>query len=179
MLIGLTGMAGCGKDTVGHYLHTKHGFSCYRFAAPLKGALASMLGVSTGMLEMREYKENPIPGIEKSPREMMQSLGTEWGRNLVSPDFWVYLLEKRISNDKPSRAVITDVRYANEAAYIRRKGGRVIHIMRPDVKPLPGAHSSEGGIALETGDIVLENASTMVCLFSSVDTALANFFTEA
>ncbi len=81
-LIGVTGPAGAGKDTVGHYLHTDYGFMAFAFASPLKQGLAAM-----GMPEpsSRELKEQAVPGFEFPWRQAAQTLGTEWGRGL-DPD---------------------------------------------------------------------------------------------
>ena len=91
-----------------------------------------------------------------SPRIMLQTLGTEWGRNEVDQNIWIdYLLRtaktllhedgnvKRWSYDPlygPVTAddehirgvVISDVRFENEFQAIRREGGSVIRILRPD-----------------------------------------------
>ena len=34
-------------------------------------------------------KEQPIPGLQRSYRELAQTLGTEWGRQLQGEDFWL------------------------------------------------------------------------------------------
>jgi hypothetical protein len=55
-----------------------------------------MLGLKDEHFFDRQLKETPLPVIGKSPREIMQTLGTEWGRRLVNPDLWVCLAEREV-----------------------------------------------------------------------------------
>jgi hypothetical protein len=74
----------------------------------------------------------------------MQSLGTEWGRNTVQPDFWVNIAQgklerllgdRRVASDTPQiLAVYDDVRFQNEADMIRSYGGLIIDVQRPLTK---------------------------------------------
>lgn len=163
-LIGLTGPAGCGKDTVGEILRD-HGFLVYSFAHPLRLMLEPMLnhlGI-TGFYNDREWKERAIDAIGKSPRQLLQTLGTEWGRNLIHPDIWVTCMDRftRATRDLYDM-VITDVRFENEAAWIRNQGGQIWHIYR-DTAPV-SAHSSENGIELHPSDYPLNNTGTLDAL---------------
>lgn len=143
-LIGLTGRAGSGKDTAGQVLVRQLGFHRYAFADPIKRALSAMFGWHMGVWEDRAWKEGNLPGMRYSPRLLAQTLGTEWGRS-IDPDFWVHVTESLIHRDTPSRAVITDVRFDNEAKWIQRQGGLVIEILRPDAVPV-NQHASELGV---------------------------------
>ena len=82
-LIGLTGRAGCGKDTIASFLCEAHGFVQIALADPLRDGLKAMLGVTDEQLHRRDLKEAPIDWIGRSPRELLQTLGTEWGRALA------------------------------------------------------------------------------------------------
>ena len=102
-----------------------------------------------------EMKETSLPRIGKSPRQLMQWLGTEWGRELVDQDIWVKVMDKRIENsvndillyneEEIDRVIvlIPDVRFDNEAQWLH---GRVIHIVRPNGADV-AEHDSERGIA--------------------------------
>ena len=161
-LIGLYSPApGCGKTTVASLL-TKH--RSLSFAAPLKRAVWSMLndlGLG-GFHCIYADKEAIIPELGVSARHMMQTLGTEWGRACIHPDFWVMIARakaERIMNDGGS-VVIDDVRFPNEAAMIRDLGGELWRIDRPGVI-YSGDHSSEGGLEDITPDRVIVNAGTI------------------
>jgi hypothetical protein len=85
----------------------------------------------------------------------MQTLGTEWGRQTVHPDFWVAIAANKIERTLASGfksgtnykllALFDDVRFANEAAMLRSYGGVILRVERPDTaKPAEiAAHASE------------------------------------
>ena len=63
--------------------------------------------------------------------------------------------------------VVSDVRFDNEAAWIRKHGGRIIHVIRPDTKAVE-AHASEDGIEMQDTDARLFNSGTLEELQLSV-----------
>lgn len=167
-LIGLTGRAGAGKDSVANMIAADASASRIAFADPIRDMLIAGFGTAFGLdrhalLDPRR-KEQPLPGLELQlvPRRMMQTLGTEWGRAL-DPDIWVRHLERRIKYHRmhSSTIVITDVRFQNEADWIHRKGGAVWHITRPltgNVYTFHAGHASEQGIPILRGtDSVIHN----------------------
>lgn len=168
-LIGLTGPAGCGKDTVGSLINARYGHEPKALAAPLKRALNTMFGWTMRQWDDREWKERTIPHLGKSPREMAQTLGTEWGRNLVHNDVWVLAALGNEPDD--SRVVITDVRFDNEARAIRSRGGVVLCIWRDGCSPV-AAHSSEAGVNDELIDWYVDNNGTVHDLAGEVREAL-------
>lgn len=113
-----------------------------------------------------EAKEAPLPGIEFSPRELMQTLDTEWGRDLYGTNFWVKLAERRLAmledveTERFQGAVFSDVRFPQEADWIRQHGGTVIHLHRPGNAQVR-AHLSEAGIALHKRDQLITNGGDL------------------
>lgn len=176
-IIGLTGKAGSGKDTIADRLVVNKGFIKMAFAAPMKEALNLMFGFDPSDWYDREWKETPLPGIGNSPRQLAQTLGTEWGRDTIGPNLWILLVQRRMVQEeawqmqaigqKPAGFVIPDVRFENEARWIREQGGTIWHVKR-DV-PGVAAHVSEGGIAEEIGDVVIHNRHTLGELEAGVD----------
>ena len=100
-LIGLTGPAGCGKDTIANFLMETHGFVQIALADPLRDGLKAMLGVTDEQLHRRDLKEAPIDWIGRSPRELLQTLGTEWGREHVAADLWLHDAAEAYCKDIP------------------------------------------------------------------------------
>lgn len=164
-LIGIAGRARSGKDTVANFIIAAIGGYRYNFADPIRAMLAP-LGVDMNDPYWQARKEDVIPALGVSPRRMMQTLGTEWGRNLINPDLWLVMAHQRLLRNGPGM-VISDVRFENEAAWIRKHGGRIIHVIRPEAKAVE-AHASEDGIEMQDTDARLFNSGTLEELQLSV-----------
>lgn len=169
-LIGITGKARSGKDTIAAYMATKYGIERYAFASPIKAGVRTMFGLN-GRHTDGDLKEIPLPEFgNKSPREMMQTLGTEWGRELVNCSIWVDLglYEWNRLKAAGKSLAITDVRFENEADAIRNAGGTIIHVRRP-MAPGVSYHSSEAGVLAKGSDIIIDNDRELVDLFEAID----------
>lgn len=136
LVIGLVGFIGSGKGTAGNLLE-EMGFAQQSFAGPVKDAAAAIFGWRRDLLEgdtdeSRSWREEPdaywsrVMGRPYTPREALQKLGTEAGRNVFHPDLWIEALQKRIV----SNTVITDVRFPNEVDFIRKNNGIILHVVR-------------------------------------------------
>lgn len=171
LLIGLAGRARTGKTTAANDLAFTHNFQTYALADPLREGLMAIFNLSPSDFE-NERKEQPIAWLGLSARELMQSMGTEWGRNLVHPDVWLLLAEQNLrfmgqAYDTASGFVISDLRFENEAAFVREKGGIVIHLQREKASNVK-AHSSEAGIEVHPSDLLLRNDGTLEELHNSL-----------
>lgn len=138
MIVGFVGFMGSGKGTAGDILANDFGFKKESFAGALKDVTALMFGWPRVMLEgdteeSRQWREQPEWfwsrkfGRDFTPREALQLIGTEVGRNIFHEDFWVMSLENRLRNGD---YVITDVRFPNEIDWIKKQGGVVIEVGR-------------------------------------------------
>lgn len=166
-LIGLTGKAGVGKDTVADYLVANYGFVKYSLADPIKDML-EVIGVDC---RTRETKEVPHPVFGVSPRRMAQTLGTEWGRMCIRDDLWLKAAEQFLvpaqMHSRVKGVVIPDIRFENEATWLRSQGGKLWHVCR-DV-PAVEAHASEAGVQMDDGDLIVCNDSDKAMLFGNID----------
>ena len=178
MIFGLAGRAGSGKDSVAEVLRSSYGIVPMKFAQPLYEMVAVMVGCTVESLQDRTLKEIPIPAIGKSPRELLQSIGTEWGRTFVGDDVWI---KSMASRSLPLRGqgisiVITDVRFDNEADWIRRTGGAVWEVARPrhDTGCVGHAahHASEAGIDSLLIDRTIVNDGSLGDLADAVHRAV-------
>jgi len=148
-IIAFTGRAGSGKSTAAAYLETL-GYTRTRFAGPLKSmlrALYASIGLAEEDIHRRiegDLKEVPDPLLGgRSPRHAMQTLGTEWGRDLIAPELWVDLWRARVADG--AKYVVEDCRFANEATAVAEAGGFIVRITCPWDGSASGAeHSSEG-----------------------------------
>ena len=171
MIIGLAGQARAGKDTVADML-VRRGFTKMAPADPIYDAMLTMFGMTREFIEA--HKEEPVGPGGKSPRFLLQTLGTEWGRDTVSKTLWLDILMGR-AMACGGDVVVPAVRFENEAAAIREMGGHVVRVVRPDA-PAVRQHASETGVPDELVSWELHNDSTIESLERRVDvwlTALA------
>jgi hypothetical protein len=140
MIIGFTGAIGAGKTTAALRLVESHGFTRVRFAGPLKAMLRGF-GLTDEQIDGNE-KEKPCAVLGGcTPRYAMQTLGTEWGRELIHPDLWVNAWAREAV--KYSHIVVDDVRHQNEIDAIKQVGGIILRVFRPGAASRAGEHSSE------------------------------------
>jgi hypothetical protein len=169
-LIGIAASAQSGKSTVARYLRDRFGYGEVSFAEPIRQFISSLTGIPRADLEAGPLKEAVIPWIGKSPRQMMQTLGTEWGRNLVKESFWVDRAMQTVNDLAWSftPAVISDVRFENEAEAIRERGGFILHLSRPNALQV-ASHPSEAGVKfMPYADARIVNDSTLSVLYAEV-----------
>jgi hypothetical protein len=141
MLIGICGFISSGKDTIADYLVNFHEFRRESFANTLKDAVSAVFGWDRMMLEgrtkeAREWREQVDPWWAArlkmpnlTPRLMLQLWGTEVCRKGFHDDIWIASLENKLRNSKDN-IVISDCRFPNEIASIKRAGGKVIRVIR-------------------------------------------------
>lgn len=150
-LIGISGLAGSGKSTIANILVTDHGFVRVRFADTLKTMLCTLL-LDAGLDEKTihaaiegELKGETLKALGwKTPRFAMQTLGTEWGRDLLGQNIWADIAKSKISKliARGDRVVVDDVRFQNEVDVIGELGGDVLRVSR-DTNTKVEPHQSE------------------------------------
>lgn len=192
-LIAFIGYAGSGKTTALNWVVRNHTKALrLSFAAPLKAMVYTLLkevapkGWPVPLADYTrnaEMKEQPIPfmgGI--TARRLMQTLGTEWGRNAVHPDFWVSLAAMKVervlgssfrSHDTTSVLLVCDdARFENEVAMLRAYDARIVRIIRPDAEKDASVsdHASEGYIDTLQPDVTIVNDGTVADLEAKLAT---------
>jgi len=170
MLIGLIGVKRSGKDTVADYLKEQYGFWKEAFAAKLKEIAKDLWDLSDEQVNgTTEQKETVDPRWGKSPRELMQQLGTEVGRT-CHDETWICYLMRHVDGalEMGANVVITDVRFKNEARAVLAAGGALVRVARPGFDG--DAHASEQKqIAV---DFTLANDGDLDHLYREVDRCL-------
>lgn len=168
--IGLIGYAGSGKDTVAAYL-MRHGYTRVAFADPVRSVLLGVNPLITREgLRLRDAVEahgwdrvkRKIPEV----RELLQGLGAGVRATLGESTWLDHALRRLDALSGP--AVVTDVRYPNEANALRSRGFTLVWIQRPGVGPA-NAHPSETDIPTELADVVLTNDRGIPELHAAVD----------
>lgn len=167
MLIGLTGRAQSGKDTVYQELSVLYGpvrnVERRAFADLLYQSAAAALGVTAD--DLRSWKTRPevtitvqedplfVPRRLGTVRQYLQRYGTEAHRDMFGSRFWVDALD--LTHGDHDLVVVTDVRFENEAEAIRGAGGHVVRVVGP---PTPDDdHASEAPIPDHFVAYTLEN----------------------
>ena len=165
MIIGICGLIGSGKGTVGDIL-VEQGFTKVSFADKLKDGVATIFGWNRAMLEgdtdeSRNWREQPDDfwtqetGRNITPRIVLQEFGTECMRDGFDDSIWVSLLKKQML-DNPGDYVVPDVRFRNEQDMIRKLGGEIWRVQRGDVPEWYGCamlDNTTGGNLMESYDV--------------------------
>lgn len=129
MIIGLTGYAQSGKDTVANILVDKYGFTRIAFADKIREFLYSINPMISG--EPLQIKVD-VEGWEKAKqhpevRRLLQVTGTS-ARKLFGSQFWINQTLRHFATEP--KIVIADVRFRNEADFLKANGGQVWRIQR-------------------------------------------------
>lgn len=174
MLIGLySPEPQSGKSTVATLLQGKYCFTTKSFATPIKRMVTDLLyssGIGPELVTdyMGHKKEETIPEIGASFRYLAQTLGTEWGRRLVSNNIWV---DAAMGNLEDRLVVFDDVRFPNEYEAIREEGGQIWRITRTGTGTRT-RHESEGLLEGREFDEEINNDGTLLTLERAVEQAL-------
>lgn len=121
-IIGLSGKARSGKDFIADKCCELYGWRKMKLADPLKKTCREVFGLSIDQTD----------GAEKEKyRNVMIGLGL-LGRT-VNPNFWVDRLKEEILKTPQAQLgtyVVADVRFINEAEWIKRHGGILVRLER-------------------------------------------------
>lgn len=188
-VIGLCGAAGAGKDTVALMLQGYRAIafadSLYAEVAEAFGVTVEWLKrrefkeVAQDALAPMKCEDcdfrvwaflyatsswrGPWDTIPRSPRQILQW----WGdyRRAQDPDYFVKraaaAIEVLNAYHQGCKVVLTDVRFANEAALVREMGGDIWQVVRPGVAAGSTGHSSDVDGSQFAPDRVIVNDGTL------------------
>lgn len=168
MLIGLGGNLGCGKNFIAEKIINKKLINSLviGFGDHVKAEASRQFGFSFNELFV---EKNEIS------RKRLQTFATEENRNVLGEDTWINALKiwvQLFGTRGFSSFIIPDVRFENEAQFIKKNGGILIKVVAPDrtwekaLQETKGdsekakkllEHSSEKGIPDEYYDVILDN----------------------
>ncbi|MEV4037717.1 hypothetical protein [Streptomyces umbrinus] len=163
--IGIIGRARVGKDTAGKWLVEERGYRRVAFADPLRECALAL----DPIVDVIEYGDDverlsqlvarigweAAKGRNPEVRDTLQRIGQ--GVRAIDEEFWLRTALKNVNaaNEAGVPAVVTDVRYRNEAASLMRSGFHLIHIARPGVPQLD--HESENSLGPEDAHFLVVN----------------------
>jgi hypothetical protein len=174
-IIGLWSPApGCGKSTVAQYLGDHQpAYMRVGFADPLRRMVTELLNSAgypwhTAHRLTHWSKEEPLdllPG-RQTARQLLRTLGTEWGRDVIHPELWVEVWAAKVRTMR-CPVVADDVRFPNEALRIQSMGGQIWSVIRPGYEDNSG-HRSEAGLGGVPVARVIVNDGTLAELAARV-----------
>lgn len=184
MIIGLSGYAQSGKDSIGAILVKNYGFTRYAFADALREMAYQLnpivvtsidenipLGVDTNLYVKNTRLQDVVNNngwedAKKLPeiRRLLQVLGTEAGRKILGENIWVDTVLNKV---KDKNVVITDCRFPNEAKALKNSGGFVVRVERPGMAAINN-HLSETSLDGWPFDLIVFNGGTLESLHSLV-----------
>jgi len=132
IVLGISGKRGVGKTMLANVYLKSRGFHVFSFADPLKEDVRRAYGLLKEHTDgdLKEKPCNKLGGC--TPREAMIAEGEIRRRFSENGLYWVRKLFQEKIKLLPSTALvaISDVRFKNEAAYIRQEGGLLIRLER-------------------------------------------------
>lgn len=172
------GQAGAGKTYCAKYLQDKYGFIPSKFAHPV-------------YMLAREYF-----GMKGKDRQLLQVIGTDVGREIISPNIWVERFAQDIDivvetyrrlHNKEVQFVSDDVRFQNEHELLKEMGFVGIYLNVPDeirITRLAGRdgtaqvetlqHISETGMLAFKDDLIqVDSSKSLEETYVNIDAALA------
>lgn len=134
-------------------------------ARALKEISARLIGCSPEDFEEEKFKSSKCSiGDGITNRELLQKIGTDISRN-IDPDIWIKILKREY--DPSQNWIITDIRFPNEARFIRDYKGILIRVLRNT--PYSDSHLSESAMNEWTDfDYILDNNGTILDLIKKI-----------
>ena len=142
MIIGISAKIGCGKTTLTNLFIQYHPqFIRKAFADLLKQEAAATYGYPNIWNYTEDGKNQVVnhfnlPKKDMTVREILQWHGTDFRRK-QDPDYWVKLMDRQVDSDY-FNIIVDDVRFRNEADFVKRRNGKLIRL-----NPYPGWKPNE------------------------------------
>lgn len=117
---------------------------------------------------IRQASETASSQEFNSYRELMQYFGTEVVRDYVGQDYWIEILKSRVSEVDTQRFVVTDARFPDERALVKKLMGTTAVIIREQENE--DAHRSENLLgSVGDYDLIFYNSGTILQLAEDID----------
>lgn len=149
-IVGLSGYAQTGKDTVAQILVQKYGYTRVSFADALRTGLYKLNPIVDIDATIRDgYLVDVVPyrlativdsiGWERAKteysevRELLQRYGTEAGREIHGASCWIDIVKQQMASNPSARYVISDIRFPNEYELLSQNQGISVRVVRDGV----------------------------------------------
>ena len=179
LVVGLVGLMRHGKSSAAATLVAECGFQEQAFASGLKEACRTIFLLSEEQLYGTDAKERVDPRWGVSPRQLLQTVGTELLRkelprvlpHLHPESLWCHRFRLWLeSHPANQRVVLSDVRFADEVQMLRSLDAQVvlIRVVRPTAGLVASTHASEQESASLACDLEWHNDGTLEDLRNQV-----------
>lgn len=185
MIVGIAGLMGVGKSTVGDILAARHGFQIVSMADALRRECRNLIRNQSYPLDCPDdikqiLSQASIGDIDAKPtspavRRLLQWYGSEYRRQ-QNPNYWVQQVEPVLNHGLD--IAIPDIRFRNEMEMVHWHGGQVWLIQRD-----PGTqdrhvrhHSEEFAVSNAPWDQILENNGDLQELEKAVGELVASWY---
>lgn len=165
-IIAVSGKIGSGKSTLCDIIGSMVGqHKILAFADDLKHIVSILCGLPIGSMYTEEGKNTFVESYGMTAGEMLQKIGTDVLRQHFDTDIWVKSLYNKIKEG--DMVLIPDVRFPNEAQFLRDKGATLIRINGDPVgnrakSKRDQTHPSETALdSWADWDLVIENDGTL------------------
>jgi len=125
MIVGVAGQLRQGKDVAADHIARELGLGRGAFAGSVKQAFCEYFGVDMEFVERWKVIHDPPPGFKINVRKALQFIGD--GFRGIKEEVWIETFFRK----SPKGVVISDVRYRNELAAVRQRGGFNMLMFRP------------------------------------------------
>jgi hypothetical protein len=165
MIIGISGKLGSGKSFIAKQIISRlseYNFKEKSFADNLKKIVSILTGIDIKKITTREIKQKYLHEWDMTVGEMFQKLGTDCIRNHLNNNAWIISTFSKYTEEQ--NWIISDVRFINEADYVKKLGGILIRLEGDPLNirqydPRNSNHSSENELDnYDNFDMILENS---------------------
>lgn len=174
MIVGITGPAGSGKNTVADILSREYGFQQLAFADALKESIVSLdplLNIEGRLERLSDVVERETMDVAKNKYPQVRKILQDYGvsmRDVVDVDVWIKALHQRVVGGSSANICITDLRFENELRYVMDMNGVVIRVERPDNPfDIGSAHVSEQ-MVVDTPYVIVNHGYAIGALEATV-----------
>jgi len=185
-IVGFCGRKRSGKDTAAAYLLTSQNYIKLAFADGVRKFVEIVdpyipYGKDyvrlSRLLENYTWEELKLfQYVNVETRRLQQVVGTEVGRDLIGDNIWIDILEKEINRwgNLASGFAISDVRFPNEAEWIRSKGGIVVKLYRNGID-MNDSHRSETEVDKVKADFHIQNNGDVKEFYESIENTIGEY----
>lgn len=165
-IIVICGPRGSGKSTLAKLIQKNDGGTILPFAGPIKSMLSGLvmsqgcnLDTTTRMF-YGDLKNTPSEYLgDRTPAYAMQTLGTEWGRDLIHQEIWANAWKRNIERLHGFNIIVDDLRFLSEEKMIRTfENNTIVKLIRKERRS--DGHLSENEYTRIHEDILIYNDTT-------------------